>query len=284
VDVFPGVKWRKKYLLLKKNVDLNVQCMQTNRRRDESIFAAFLQILHLTAHTLRTVDVDFDSRWKIIPPHLNAGIPISLMRPMPALTSLTVAYYALFHSEVDQSLFLEEETVDGGDEALFPRLRYLDLAGFRVPSHPSNLYERIARLAPVLTYLRLPMRMVGDLEGALGLGPGLSSTEEEDVNASADSDSDADTIVHTSSPPKANTLPLTLQRVYIQLSPPIEHSCCCGSWRHHVQEQRRHSLTVKQFGELERRDGRVVVLDVEDAVVGFEEIVRRERDEMETNN
>jgi hypothetical protein len=84
--------------------------MQANRQRDESIFVAFLQILHLTAHTLRTLSVDFESRWKIIPARLDAGLSAMRIRLMPMLVSLTIGYYALFHSEVDESLFLQEKS------------------------------------------------------------------------------------------------------------------------------------------------------------------------------
>jgi hypothetical protein len=285
VEALPGVKWRKKYKFLQKNVGLNVQCMQTNRRRDESIFTAFLQILHLTAHTLQTLNVDFDSGWKIVPAQLDAGVFVPRIRSMPALSSLTVAYYALFHSEVDESLFLEDETTGGEERALLPRLRHLDLAGFRVPSHPLDLYERIARLSPTLTHLRLPMSLASGLEAALELGPGPSSEEDEEHvsdTVHTDSGSDADTVVDAGSSIKEHprTLPLTIQRVYIQLSPPAGHFCRCGSWRHHAQELGRYSLEVERFRELEKRDGRVVVLGVENAKTDFEEIVSRGWDEV----
>ena len=132
VEVIPGVRWYKKHKPLKENVAHNVQCMQANRQRDESIFVVFLQILHLTAHTLRTLSVDFESR----------RLSTMRIRLMPMLVSLTIGYYALFHSEVDESLFLE--SADGG-MALLPRLRHLDLVGFRIPSRSSDLFDRIAR-------------------------------------------------------------------------------------------------------------------------------------------
>ena len=100
VEVIPGVRWYKKHKPLKENVAHNVQCMQANRQRDESIFVAFLQILHLTAHTLRTLSVDFESR----------RLSTMRIRLMPMLVSLTIGYYALFHSEVDESLFLQEKS------------------------------------------------------------------------------------------------------------------------------------------------------------------------------
>jgi hypothetical protein len=141
--------------------------MQTHRSRDEAIFVTSLQILHLSL-TLQTLHMDFQSRW-IIPAHLNVGVSAWRIRLMPVLRELTVHYYALFHAEVDDGLFLDDE--GGGGTALLPRLKYLDLAGLRIRSHPFDIYERISKIAPVLTHLRLPMRMAGGLEGALG--PGL---------------------------------------------------------------------------------------------------------------
>ena len=54
-----------------------------------------------------------------------------------------------------------------------PGLRYLDLAGLGIRLRPFDLYERILKFAPALTHLRLPMRMAGGLESALGLGFGV---------------------------------------------------------------------------------------------------------------
>jgi hypothetical protein len=268
--------------------------MQTNRHRDETIFIAFQQILRLIADSLRTLNVDFESRWKIIPAHLDDRVSVARIQSMPMLTSLKVAYYALFHSDVDESMFLEEDVTDGdgdwkGREAktLFPSLKYLDLAEFRIPSQPPNLYGRIAKLAPALTHLRLPMNMASGLEEALGEYPGFSSMERvsdsvegaRDVsdNVGTESISDAETIVRVASPAPVpeNKLPMTLQRVYVQLCPPLGHACCCGSWRHHTQEQRRYLLSMEQLRELERRDERVILL-VDDVVI--QDIVEEDRE------
>jgi hypothetical protein len=108
--VVPGVKWYKKYKRLKQGVDNN---MQTNRRRDDAIFIAFLQILHLTSATLQTLHMDFQ-RWKIFPAPLDVGISAWRIRSMPVLRELTVQYYALlFHAEMDVSLFLDDQGGDG---------------------------------------------------------------------------------------------------------------------------------------------------------------------------
>lgn len=137
-----------------------------------------------------------------------------------------MTYYALFHLEVGESLYLEDETTEGEEGvALLLRLRHLDLAGLRVPSHPPDLYEQIATR---LTHLMLLMSLVSGSEVALELGPGLSSEEDEEQVSNivhADSGSDTDMIVDAGSSIKgrAKTLPLTIQRLYIQLSPPVGH-------------------------------------------------------------
>jgi hypothetical protein len=266
VEAIPGVRWYKKYKQLKENVDHNLRCMQTNRRRDESIFTAFLQILHITASTLRTLNVDFETRWKIIPARFDAGQDFVPIRSLPLLTSLTVRYYALFHSEVDESLFVDNQ--GEGGTALLPQLKYLDLEGFRIRSHPFDLYEWISRVAPGLMYLRLPMRMVGGLGVALGL------TFNGDERTEENHDHSDPTIAHAESPstsiqPNANSalalpdsrailLPATLHRIYIQLSPPP--SPCCVSFPFE-QERGAYLSAVEELRKLESRDERVVVVD-----------------------
>ncbi|KIM80549.1 hypothetical protein PILCRDRAFT_9377, partial [Piloderma croceum F 1598] len=252
VEVIPGVRWYKKYKCLKENVDHNVRCMQTNRHRDESIFTAFLQILHFTAPTLRTLNVNFESRWKIIPAHVNAGLDFVPIRSLPLLTSLTVRYYALFHSEVDESLFVDNQGEDG--MALLPQLRYLDLEGFRIRSHPFDLYEWIGRVAPGLMFLRLPMRMVNGLAAALGRGlSGGEQTAEYQVHG--------DSVKPRANSDRSNThpilLPPSLRRVYIQLSPPP--TACCVTFPLE-QEQGAYLSAVEELRALERRDERVVVV------------------------
>jgi hypothetical protein len=252
VGAIPGVRWYRKYKRLKENVDHNVRCMQTNRHRDESIFTAFLQILHFTAPTLRTLNVEFESRWKIIPAHFDAGVDFLPIRSLPLLTSLTVRYYALFHSEVDESLFVDNQGEDG--MALLPQLRYLDLEGFRIRSHPFDLYEWIGRVAPGLMFLRLPMRMANGLAAALGRGLSGGERTAEDqthgdgVNPPANSD-------------RSNThsilLPASIRRVYIQLSPPP--SPCCVTFPFE-QERGAYLSAVEELRALERRDERVVVV------------------------
>jgi hypothetical protein len=93
---------------------------------------------------------------------------------MPVLRELMVRYYALFHAEVNISLFWDDEGWGGGETALLPGLRYLDFADLRIRSHPFDIYERISKVALALTHLRLPMRMAGGLEGALGFGVGVA--------------------------------------------------------------------------------------------------------------
>ena len=281
--VVPGVRWYKHYKRLKQNVDHNVQCMQINRRRDESLFAAFLQILHLTAHTLLTLNVDFQSRWKIVPAQFGAGL-----RSLPMLTSLTVEYFALFHSEVDESLFLMDDHADGSGDGkeLMPRLRFLDLAGFRIHLQPFKFYERITRFAPNLTHLRLPMRMTSGLKDALGLrlnsdedANELEGTSHTQVNVAAYSNSDSYSTtstqaVATTSHIPVGRLPQSLQRVYIQLSSPPEPSCCVPF----EAERRAYAFAVGEVRELEKMDERVVVLDhgVE-GMETIEDVIRSEQ-------
>jgi hypothetical protein len=112
-------EWYEKYKRLKQGVDNNVQCVQTNRRRDDAVFVAFLQILHLTSATLQTLHMDFQ-RWKIFPAPLDVGISAWKIPSMPVLRELTVQYYALlFHAEMDVSLFLDDQGGGwGGDGAV----------------------------------------------------------------------------------------------------------------------------------------------------------------------
>jgi hypothetical protein len=233
VEAIPGVKWYKKYKQLKENVHYNVRCMQTNRRRDESIFVALLQMLHLIAPTLRALHVDFESRWKIIPACLE--IDFEPIRAFPVLSSLTLRYFALFHAEVDESMFLGAGKVLGG-------LKYLDLVGFRVQLEPGEMYGWVRRVAPGLRYLRLPMRMAGGLQSALSIT--LTGAEAETQ----------------SNPVPDLRLPPTLQKIYIQLHHhPSAHCAICP---------------VEEFRELESRDERVVVLDPGFCDEGIEDVVR----------
>jgi hypothetical protein len=161
-------------------------------------------------------------------------------------------FYALFHSEVDESLFVDNQGEDG--MALLPQLRYLDLEGFRIRSHPFDLYEWIGRVAPGLMFLRLPMRMANGLAAALGRGlSGCERTAEDQthgdgVNPPANSD-------------RSNThsilLPASIRRVYIQLSPPP--SPCCVAFPFE-QERGVYLSAVQELRALERRDERVVVV------------------------
>jgi hypothetical protein len=84
--------------------------MQTNRRRNEAILVALLQILHLTSPTLQTLHMSFQSRWNIIPAHLFVWILAGRIRSMPVLT---VRYYALFHAGVEDGLVLDDGAVAG---------------------------------------------------------------------------------------------------------------------------------------------------------------------------
>jgi hypothetical protein len=296
VEIVPGVKWYKKYKRLKQGVDNNMQCMQTNRRRDEAIFIASLQILHLTSSTLQSLHMNFQSRWKIIPAHLDVGISTWRIRSMPMLRELTVQYFALFHATVEESLFFEDE--GGGGTALLPGLRYLDLAGLRIRSHPLDIYERISKVAPSLTHLRLPMRMAGGLEGALGLGLGVGvgvapdqgaeggelAPAEEQATASADTTTNPNTSTELGIPapfPPTLTpnqlLPATLQRVYIQPPPAPEQHCC-------NDDLGVYTTKMDEMSVIERRDDRVVLLDWKMVDWRMEHIVRvwdRERGEGE---
>ena len=90
---------------------------------------------------------------------------------MPVLRELTMRYGALSDDdEMDENLFLVFGGEGKGETVLLPRLKYLDLAGLRIRLHSFDLYKKISMVAPALTHLRLPMRMAGRLEGALGLG------------------------------------------------------------------------------------------------------------------
>jgi hypothetical protein len=224
--------------------------MQTNRHRDESIFTAFLQILHFTAPTLRTLNVEFESKWKIIPAHVDTGVDFVPIRSLPLLTSLTVRYYALFHSEVDESLFVVNQGEDG--MALLPQLRYLDLEGFRIRSHPFDLYEWIGRVAPGLMFLKLPMRMVNGLAAALGHGLSGDERTAEDQTHGVKPHANSD---------RSNTgpilLPPSLRRVYIQLSPPPTPCCVTFPFE---QERGVYMTAVEELRALERMDERVVAV------------------------
>jgi hypothetical protein len=111
------------------------------------------------------------------------------------------------------------------------------------------------------------MRMAGRLEEALE--PGISFGEENDESeaasyeealARADSNSNAsagfDAHAMAATSTHADRLPQSLQRVYIQLLSPPESSFCIPLEADHAA----YMHEVEEFRELERRDGRVVVL------------------------
>ena len=139
---------------------------------------------------------------------------------MPALRELTMRYGALDDVDdvMDWSLFLDFGGEGRGDMALLPRLRYLDLAGLRIPLHPVPFIQKVA---PSLTHLRLPMRMAGRLERALGLGAGVApdrGAEDGGVALGIPTHFQSPTI--TTPTQKLSLLPTaTLQHVYIQ--PPL---------------------------------------------------------------
>jgi hypothetical protein len=161
-----------------------------------------------------------------------------------------------------------------------PGLRYLDLVGLRIRSHPFNLYERILKVAPTLTHLRLPMRMAGGLEGALGLGVivaapdqqgaedgELAVAEEQATTTTADTSSNSNAFLELSVPtPYSPTgthnqlLPTTLQRVYIQTPPasPSPLLSCCIDFSH---DREVYTSKMDELRAIESRDERVVVLD-----------------------
>ena len=64
---------------------------------------------------------------------------------MPVLREPTMRYGALDDVDdvMDWSLFLDFGGEGRGEMALLPRLGYLDLAGLRIPLHPSLLYKRL---------------------------------------------------------------------------------------------------------------------------------------------
>jgi hypothetical protein len=139
--------------------------------------------------------------WQLIPAHLDVETSAWRVRSMPVLRELTMRYGALSDDEEDESLFLDFGGEGTGETALLSQLRYLDLAGLRIRLHPFDLYKRISKFAPALTHLRLPMRMAGGLERALGLGVGVAPDQgseddgvtlvEEQVTATADTTSNS---------------------------------------------------------------------------------------------
>ena len=288
--VIPGVKSYKKYKRLKQDVDHNMLCIQTNRRRDEAVFIASLQILHLTSATLQTLHMNFQSRWKIIPVHFDVGIS------MPMLRELTVRYHSPFHVEVDESSFLDDE--GGGGTPLLPGLRYLDLAGLGIHWHTFGLFKHISKVAPALTHLRLPVEMAGGLESALGLGAGIGVTldqegadgdglavaeervaEGADIAANPNASIELGISTPTAISPNQTTslLPTaTLQRVYIQpLSRHFGHWCANGI-SHKIEA---YLSAMDELKAIESRDERVVVLDCKMEDWRMEDIINiRERD------
>jgi hypothetical protein len=220
--------------------------------------------------------MNFESRWKIIPAHFDIALSIVRIRSLPNLVSLRVGYSALFHSSVDESLFMDDDDVDESGERrpLLPSLRYLDLAGFKNLLDPLDLYWRIARFTPNLTHLRLPMRMVdglwsSELERALGLSLGLDEESHQSHGISASTaDTDASSDISTGAVlPTMSTaetlvdrLPRSLRRVYIQLSHPPDPACCMPFEPLEAQYE-SYTFAVQECKALEKRDRRVVVLD-----------------------
>lgn len=185
---------------------------------------------------------------------------------MPVLRELTVQYFVWFDGEVEESLFLDFGGEGRGETAMLPGLRFLDLTGLSIRSHPLDLYKRISKVAPALTHLRLPTWMAGPLEGALGLGLVVAS-DYETTNQ------------------KPSLLPRTLQRVYIQ--PPHPLTFFCGNTTKEEKERalESHTSTMDGLRALESRDERVIMLDcgmedwkMEDIVRGWDR--ERGRDEL----
>jgi hypothetical protein len=234
--------------------------MQINRRQDETIFVASLQILHLTSATLQTLYIDFQSMWQLIPAHLDEWSSAWRIRSMPVLRELTMRYGTQFDDEMDESLFMDFGGEGRGEMALLPRLRYLDLAGLRIPLYPSHLYKQISKVAPALTHLRLPMRMARRLERALGLGAGVApdgGAEDGGVALGIPTHFQSPTI--TTPAQKPSLLPTaTLQRVYIQPPPaPKLH----WSNNNFSYEREVYMSKMDELKAVESRDERVVVLD-----------------------
>ena len=269
----------------------DMQCMQTNRRQDETIFTASLQILHLTSATLQTLYIDFQSMWQLIPANLDLGTSPWRVRSMPSLRELTICYGPLDDDEEDESLFCDHGSEGRGETALFPRLRYLDLAGLRIRLHPIDLYKRISKFAPALTHLRLPMPMAEELECALGLGVGVTpdrgtdddgvALEGEPLTATSHTTSNSDALIrlgiptHFQSPTrttrsqKPSLLPTaTLQRVYIQIPPAPKLR---GPFSYEIEV---YILKMDELKAIENRDERVVVLDCTMEDARMEDIVR----------
>lgn len=209
------------------------------RRRDEALRDALIEIFTLTTTTLRTITIDCEYRLRTA--------QLAAIASLSGLTSLTVTEYlalSLFHRETNRSLFQSPEAIR------LPSLRYLDLAGLRkrIRVHPFNLYESITELAPCLTHLRLPLEMANGLEHALGWSEGGDP---------------------------AHKLPLTIERVYVQLSPPASASgpppefACFGSVNTVSMEESRFKALASMYDKvvvLEPEFGDSRIEDIEDII------------------
>ena len=247
----------------------DMPCLQTNRRQDETVFIASLQILHLTSATLQTLNIDFQSMWQLIPKHLDTEPSAWRVHSMPVLRELTVRYGELDEGvEMDWTLFLGFGGEGRGKMAMLPRLRYLDLAGLRIPLHSSHLYKQISKVAPSLMHLRLPMRMAGRLGKALGLETGVAPDGDGGVALGIPTHFQSPTI--TTPAQKPSLLPIaTLQRVYIQPQPAPKQRYGNDDFPF---EKEAYMLKMDELKEVESRDERVVVLDCTMADLRMEDI------------
>ena len=155
--------------------------------------------------------------------------------------------------------------------ALLPRLKYLDLAGLGIPLHSSHLYKQISKVAPSLTHLRLPMRMAGGLERALGLG-----TRVAPDGGAEDGGVALGIPTHIQSPTtptrKPSLIPTaTLQRIYIQPRPAPKRRRGNDDFSF---EREAYMWKMDELKAIESRDERVVVLDCTMEDLRMEDIVR----------
>ena len=157
---------------------------------DTDFIEAVLAILRIIAPTLRTLFISFECHWINWPSLVSVG---TRFLALSSLTELSFNYRAPTDALFNHYMHLFPATL--------PSLRRLDISGLKLLSYHSHLFGSIAKIAPSLTHLHLPAKMAMNVPCASTIWPPVYHTPEDE------------------------NLPLTLNRVLIQLNGPHIYAC-----------------------------------------------------------
>jgi hypothetical protein len=165
---------------------------------DVDMVEAVFQILTIIAPTLQTLFISFECRW------IKSSSFASVWTNFPALPFLREL--SLNYRAPTDALFNYYILRISGS---FPSLRRLDISGLKLLSYRFHLFGCIAKIAPSLTHLRLPAKMafMNVPFSSPGIWPPTQSWPEDD------------------------NLPVTLNRVLVQLNGPHSYTDTCGDGR-----------------------------------------------------